>query len=73
MNETERATALKIVLSCHDPEEFGAVDDRLCREFPNILTDDLIALWRETGARQLAEAEELEKFARMRRARGQPQ
>ncbi len=71
LNETENAVALKIVLSCHDPEEFGAVDDRLCREFPNIQTDDLIALWREAGARQLAEAEELEEFARLRHARGQ--
>ena len=71
LTKTERATALKIVLANHDPEEFGAVDDRLCREFPNIQTDDLIALWREAGARQLAEAEELEEFARMRHARGQ--
>ena len=69
LTETEREAALKIVLSSHDPEEFGAVNDRLCRQFPNIVTDDLIALWREAGARQLAEAEELEKFARMRRAR----
>ncbi len=57
-------------LACHDPEKFGAVNDRLCREFPNIVIDDLIALWREAGERQLAEAEELAEFARMRRARG---
>ena len=70
LTNTERATALKIVLASHDPEEFGAINDRLCREFPNIVTDDLIALWREAGERQLAEAEELERFARTRQARG---
>ncbi len=63
LTNTEKATALNIVLSSHDPEEFGAVDDRLCREFPNIQTDDLIALWREAGARQLAEADALEARA----------
>ena len=35
------------------------------------MTDDLISLWREAGERQMAEAEELEEYARMRRARGQ--
>ncbi len=65
--DMEKLTALKIVLETHDPEEFGAVNDRLCREFPNIVTDDLIALWREAGARQLAEANELEEFAQARR------
>ena len=30
---------------------------------------DVIALWREAGARQLAEADELEEYGRMRRAR----
>jgi len=71
LTTTERATALKIVLASHDPEEFGAVNDRLCRDFPTITTDDLISLYREAGARQLAEAEELERFAALRRARGQ--
>ncbi len=52
---------------------FGVVNDRLCREFPNIQTDDLIALYREAGERQMAEAEELEKFARMRRAQRRAQ
>ena len=49
-----------------DPEDFPIVNDRLCRQFPNIVTDDLIALWREAGERQLAEAEELETYARQR-------
>ena len=66
LNETEKATALKIVLASHDPEEFGAVNDRLCDQFPNITTDDLIALYREAAERQLAEAEELERFAQAR-------
>ncbi len=70
LTDHERATALKIAMKAADPEEFGAVDDRLCREFPNIQTDDLIALWREAGARQLAEADALEEFARMRDVRG---
>ncbi len=68
LNETEREAALKIVLSNHNPEEFGAINDRLCREFPNIVTDDLIALWREAGERQLAEADALEAWAKKRRA-----
>ena len=66
LTKTERATALKIVLSSHDPEEFGAVNDRLCREFPSITTEDLIALWREAAERQLAEADALEAYARQR-------
>jgi len=72
LTEIEKATALKIVLASDDPEEFGVVNDRLCQEFPNIQTDDLIALWREAGERQISEAEELEKFARMRRAQRRP-
>ena len=71
LNVTEKAAALEIVLSAKSPEDFPIIDDRLCREFPSIETDDLITLWREAGARQLAEAEELEEFARMRHARGQ--
>ncbi len=71
LNVTEKVATLEIVLSAKDPEDFPIIDDRLCREFPSIETDDLIALWREAGARQLAEAEELEEFARMRHARGQ--
>ena len=68
LTNTERATALKIVLSSHamEEEEFGAINDRLCRAFPKIEKDDLISLWREAGERQLEEADELEKFARMR-------
>ncbi len=72
LTNTERATALNIVLSSHDPEEFAAINDRLCRQLPNITTEDLVSLWREAGERQLVEAEELEEFARMRHARGQP-
>ena len=68
LTETEKATALKIVLASDDQEEFGAVNDRLCREFPNIQTDDLISLWREAGERQMAEADALEAFAKQRRA-----
>ncbi len=68
LTNMQRALAIEIVLDAHDPEAFGAVNDRLCDQFPSITTDDLIALWREAGERQLAEAEELRKFARMRRA-----
>ena len=68
LSNTAKATALKIVLASDDPEEFGAVNDRLCREFPNIQTDDLISLWREAGERQMAEADALEEFAKKRRA-----
>ncbi len=69
LNVTEKAAALEIVLSAKSPEDCPIIDDRLCREFPSIETDDLITLWREAGARQLAEAAELEKFARVRYAR----
>ena len=68
LTDIEKTTALKIVLSSHDPEEFGTVNDRLCREFPNIVTDDLIALYREAGERQMAEADALEAYAAQRRA-----
>lgn len=63
LTNTERATALKIVLASAGSKEFGAVNDRLCRQCPNITTQDLIALWREAGERQLAEADELETWA----------
>ena len=63
LNETEKTTALDIVLKATDPQEFGAIDHRLCQEFPNITTDDLIALWREAGERQMAEADALEARA----------
>ncbi len=69
LTDHEKAAALEIVLGAKDPADFPVINDRLCREFPNVQTDDLISLWREAGSRQLAEAEELEKFARMRRAR----
>ena len=66
LTNTERATALKIVISSH-PEEFGAVNDRLCRQFPAVTTDDLISLWREAGERQMAEADALEAWGQQRR------
>ncbi len=37
----EKAAALEIVLGAKDPEDFPIVNDRLCRQFPNIVTDDL--------------------------------
>ncbi len=63
LTDMQRALAIKITLDTHDPEEFGTVDDRLCREYPNITTDDLLALWREAGERQMAEADALEARA----------
>ncbi len=63
LTDMQRALAIKIMLDTHDPEKFGAVDDRLCRKYPNITTEDLIALWREAGARQMAEADALEARA----------
>ncbi len=69
LTNTERSTALKIVLSSHDPEEFAAINDRLCSDFPNITTDDLIALWREAGERKMAEADALEAYGAQRLAR----
>ena len=59
----EKANALEIVLAAKDPEDFPAINDQLCRQFPDIQTDDLIALWREAGERRLAEADALEAWA----------
>ena len=67
LNETEKAAALEIVLAAKDPEDFPVTNDRLCREFPNIQTDDLVALWREAGERQMAEADALAAWAQHRR------
>ncbi len=63
LNETEKAVALETVLAAKDEKNFPIINDRLCREFPNIQTDDLIALWREAGDRQMAEADALEAWA----------
>ncbi len=63
LNETEKAVALEIVLAAKDEKDFPIINDRLCRGFPNIQTDDLIALWREAGDRQMAEADALEAWA----------
>ena len=63
LNETEKAVALETVLAAKDEKDFPTINDRLCREFPNIQTDDLIALWREAGHRQMAEADALEAWA----------
>ena len=69
LNETDREAALQIVMGAKDPDDFPAVNDRLCREFPSITTEDLIALWREAAERQLAEADALEAYGAQRQAR----
>ena len=66
LNETEKAAALEIVLAAKGPEDFPIINDRLCREFRKIETDDLISLGREAGERQMAEADALEAWARQR-------
>ncbi len=63
LNETEKAVALETVLGAKDEKDFPTINDRLCREFPNIQTDDLIALWRDAGDRRMAEADALEAWA----------
>ncbi len=63
LTDHEIEAALEIVLGAKDPAEFPVIQDRLCREFPDIQTDDLIALWREAGERQLTEADALEAWA----------
>lgn len=68
LTDHEKAAALQIVMGASDPEDFPSINDRLCREFPSVDTDDLIALWREAGERQLAEANELRAYMRRRRA-----
>ncbi len=66
LTNTERSTALKTVLACPDPDAFATTNDRLCGGFPTIEMDDLVSLWRDAGERQLAEAEQLEEYARGR-------
>ena len=66
LTDHNKAAALEIVLAAKDPEDFPIINDRLCREFPEIQTDDLIALWREAGEKQLAEADALEAWAEKR-------
>ncbi len=62
----QRAAALKIVMAADDPEDFPNMDERLCNKFPTIATVDLIALYREAGEKQLAEADELEAWTKSR-------
>ena len=40
LTDMQRALAIEIMLDTHDPKEFGAVNDRLCREFPKELAPD---------------------------------
>ena len=53
LTETERETALEIVMGAKSPEAFPIINDQLCRQFPNITTEDLVSLWREAGERQV--------------------
>ncbi len=46
LNTADREAALEIVMTSTDPEDFPAVNDRLCREFPSIELDDLVSIWR---------------------------
>ena len=69
LNETELAAALEIVMGGKDPEEFACINDRLCRQFPTITTENLVSLWREAGERQIAEANALEAYGAQRRVR----
>ena len=66
LTDTERAAALKIVIAISDPNDYAATDDRLCAQYPAIETEDLVSLWREAGNRAIAEADELERFQRLR-------
>lgn len=67
LTDHERSTALEIVLAAKDETDFPIINDRLCREFPKIETDDLVALYREAAERQMAEADALEAWAQHRR------
>ena len=54
LNETELAAALEIVMGGKDPEEFACINDRLCRQFPNITTEARVAVagsWRASDGR----------------------
>ena len=66
LTETERESALNIIMRPDDPNDFEAINTKLCERFPKIEVPDLISLWREAAERQKAEAEELERFAAAR-------
>ena len=68
LTDHENTFALEIVMSAKSPEDFPIIDDRLCHQFPNITTEDLVSLWREAGERQMAEADALEAWAKKRRS-----
>ena len=69
LNETDRETALALMMTAGDETMMKAVDGEIRRTFPNIETGELVALWREAGERQIAEANALEAYGAQRRVR----
>ncbi len=64
LTDIERTEAINIALAAGADNDFDAIDDQLCRAFPRITTEELVAIWREAAERQLAEADQLEDYAR---------
>ncbi len=64
LTSDERTKAINIALAANADDDFNAVDDQICRAFPSITTEELVAIWREAGQRRLAEADQLEAYAR---------
>ena len=64
LTDIERTEAIKIALAAGADDDLSAIDDQLCRAFPRITTEELVAIWREAGERQLAEANQLEDYGR---------
>lgn len=69
LNETDREAALALMMTAGDETMMKAVDGEIRRTFPNIETGELVALWREAGERQIAEANALEAYGAQRRVR----
>ena len=61
LTDDEKAAALEIVLAAEYPEDFETIQARLYRDFPTMQVEDMIALWREAGERQLVAGGEVER------------
>ena len=66
LTDEEREQILGVILKAESAYDFRAVDAWLVRDFPNIETGDMVALFREAGRRQLAEADALEAYQKQR-------
>ena len=64
LTDIERTEAINIALAAGADDDLNTINAQLCRAFPRITTEELVAIWREAGERQLAEADRLEDYTR---------